>query len=906
MSVYDSQSFDYQRLEHHKDLASLARDVLEQIANLGCFHTIVFRLRETKYPYVWTPEEVVDDEVLESCAKAKQVEQQLDYLIAEELSSRSAEMENRALSLKSFSSLELDTSADQVFLAMPIILCESLMGSLVCFGTLPADDLVQELEEFVLRVSQLSIFSGTEKSKDEPYKRLIDNSDAIFFTADETFRVSFISERALDFFGISPEDFIASKHISLTDLVHPDDQRQVYSLLSEMRKRRRSFEEEFRVVNRVTGKVRWLLTRFVPIRGEKGAELHWDGFGFDISARKEAQEALATQSKKIRALYTVSSAIRGFLDPANVAHRGLGALSDATEADAGLCYLFDIHKPDILKLIAHTGFSPEFPSRVERMAELPSLSRFVATHGQAMVVPDLRADPRASKLLSENEAMRSAVLVPISVEDRTIGTLGLFSSKTGHFEGGDVMLIGAAANQIGLAARQARLFEAFKRQTKILTALYRVSHELSRNLSLEEIFQNAFGIIQEELGLRRLWLGLLNETATRVIGQAAYGPGWRKKLVEVNVEISGSAHPLARVVKKRSPIVIENPEEVLKELGVKRIVSRLGISSLVLVPLISSGQVLGVLAVQPGVSEDALSEEELGILTSLANEIASIVFMKRLEERMAESEKMRTVGLLAAGVAHNFNNLLQAILGQASLIEMQSTEPERIAKATQTIQDAATKGAGLVRQLLSFAQLEEPKLEACNVNEAIEKELRGINGQEPKGQSLKLNLAKELPSAQFDRTQLRRIISALVVNARDAMPEGGVTEIFTDSIFLDERNPHFEVPYGHYVRIGVRDEGVGMDEETRRRCFEPFFTTKNVDPVTGIGMSGSGLGLAAAYALAKRNGGRLVAEGRLGKGAVFTLYLPVSGEEAVSLKVVNDNGRKLSSIPTHRDRSIER
>ena len=98
-------------------------------------------------------------------------------------------------------------------------------------------------------------------------------------------------------------------------------------------------------------------------------------------------------------------------------------------------------------------------------------------------------------------------------------------------------------------------------------------------------------------------------------------------------------------------------------------------------------------------------------------------------------------------------------------------------------------------------------------------------------------------------------------------------------IEIDEDSPHYEVPYGHYVRVGVRDSGRGMDEETRSRCFEPFFTTHNVDPSTGIGMSGAGLGLAAAYALSRRNGGRLVVDSRLGHGSVFTLYLPVFEED---------------------------
>ena len=119
------------------------------------------------------------------------------------------------------------------------------------------------------------------------------------------------------------------------------------------------------------------------------------------------------------------------------------------------------------------------------------------------------------------------------------------------------------------------------------------------------------------------------------------------------------------------------------------------------------------------------------------------------------------------------------------------------------------------------------------------------------------------------------------MNASEAMDDGGVVEVFSDSISIDSESPHFEVPYGRYIRIGVRDDGIGMDSEILRRCFEPFYTTKDVDPGSGIGMTGAGLGLAAAYALARRNGGRLVADSRPGHGSLFTLYVRVADKDVI-------------------------
>lgn len=717
------------------------------------------------------------------------------------------------------------------------------------------------------------------RGSEERYRRLVENSDAIIFHTDPAQIITFISRRAMDFFGIAPEDFVSTRPVSWLELIHPDDRERVEILVQEMRHAVSSFDEEFRVINRVTGQVRWLLTRLMPIRGARGEIVGWDGFGIDITGRREAQDALVVQSKKVRALYTVSSAIRGFLDPVHIASRGLHALCDATGADAGVCYLFSPLGSENLRLITHHGLSGELFSRLDDATNLPNLSTYVARHGQPIVVPDIRNDPRASAVLAE-EGIRSALLVPITVEDEILGTLALFSRSVGRFDGGDVMLVSAASNQIGLAARQADLFASHKRQARKLSALYRASHELSRNVSLDDIFLQAFTIIRDELGLKRLWLGLLNELGTRLVGQAAYGPGLKRKLVEINMDISGSDNPIAMVVRRQEPMVITAPHEVMEQAGLRRIFNRLDIEEVVLVPLVSGGQTLGVLAVQPSEDESALSDEDIALLRSLAAEIAAVLFAKRLEERIAEGDKMRTAGLLAAGIAHNFNNLLQAILGQASLLEIQGHSPEKIQRASRLIHDAATKGAGLVRQLMSFAQLEQPKREPCDCNYLVEAAVRSaqeVTGTRTRAQ---IALADDLPRIYVDPGQLRQVLSNILLNAFDAAKESSHVEVETERVEVDERSPLYEMPYGEYVRISIRDHGRGMDEDTRKRCLEPFFTTKNVDPVSGIGMSGTGLGMAAAYALTRRNGGHMVIESRPGHGTVVTMYVPAQAERA--------------------------
>jgi PAS domain S-box-containing protein len=716
----------------------------------------------------------------------------------------------------------------------------------------------------------------------ERYHRLIEHSDAVIFNTDPSFVLTYLSRRSLDLLGITPEEFSAKPNLRWFDLVHPDDRLRVEQRAFEMKSSVSNFEDEFRIINQVTGRVRWLLAKLVPIIENDGKVAGWDGFAIDTTTRREALEALNIQSKKIRALYTVSTAIRGYLDPANIASRGLSSLCDATGADAALCYLHPASGPRKLTLAAQHGFSADLADRLEVIPNLGHLAAFVSQNRQPVVIPDIGDDPRTIEMSVEEDVPRSLVMVPIAVEDQVLGALGLFSQQVARFDGGDVMLISAAANQIGLAARQAYLFSAYRKQTKNLAALYRMSHELSKNLPLDQIFQHAFTIIRDELGLKRLWLGLLNETGTRIIGQSAYGSGWKRQLVEINVEVSGREHPIARVVASGKPVVIDNAAEVLREFGVKRIFSRLAINAVTLVPLKYNDQVLGVLAVQPITGEAVHDEEALTLLGSLSNEIAAILMTKRLEERIDQGEKMRTASLLAAGIAHNFNNLLQAMMGQASLLEMQRVSENQVRRAAKIITESAQKGATLVKQLLSVAHLEEPHLEASDINDIIERSLRSFANLLKSEQTITLKLEEQLPKASVDQSHLVRILASLISNASEAMERHGVVEVFTESLLVDRNSPHYEVPFGRYVRVGVRDNGSGMDEETRRRCFEPFFTTKDIDPSSGLSLSGAGLGLAAAYALARRNRGRMAVESKPGQGSLFTIYLQV-----------HDGGREL-------------
>ncbi len=723
--------------------------------------------------------------------------------------------------------------------------------------------------------------NGKAHSGPAPFDKLVESSQAVFLTTDCEFHIAWASRRAMDFFGETPENLVGK---DLRELVHPDD-REYLGELKDDTKSSFSFEEEFRLLNRATNRERTVLLQCTPLFDENRNQSGWTAIGIDLSSRAEAQAALETQTKKVQALYSVSAAIRGHLDPVTIGNRGVQAVLDAVQASAAVCYLCPPEDPSRLTLVAHRGFGSGFSDRAQKSPQFLGFARTVAEGRQPVVVQSLAKDKRFPLSFSQDEGMKSAVLVPILIENEAFGTLGLFDKSEGKFGGSDVLLLSAAASQIGLSARQANLFTAYRRQTRNLLAIYRISHELSALKSLEEVFEQAFQILRDELGLKRLWVGLLSEGGTTLTGTAAFGPGWKRKLIELVIGVRDESHPLAEVVKSKRAMIVENPQAMLGKFGLERFFTRFGLNSLALAPLVTRGEVLGVLAAQPGAGV-RVDDEELGLLSSIASEIAALINTRRLEEKISESEKTQSMALLAAGIAHNFNNVLQAVLGQASLLEMQKLAPDQVERSAKSITESATRGATLVRQLLSVANLEEARRVSVNVNDLLRREQDELVRLIPPHHTLKFTLKKDLPKIMVDPVHLHRILHALVKNAVEALRNRGfLIQVFSDSVHVDGRSLHFEVPEGDYVRVGVRDNGIGMDAETKRRCFDPFFSTKNVDPGTGLGLRGEGLGLAAAFALARKNGGRLTVDSRPGQGSLFTLYIP-SEAAVVETKVV--------------------
>jgi PAS domain S-box-containing protein len=267
-----------------------------------------------------------------------------------------------------------------------------------------------------------------------------------------------------------------------------------------------------------------------------------------------------------------------------------------------------------------------------------------------------------------------------------------------------------------------------------------------------------------------------------------------------------------------------------------------------------------------------------------------------IENQLRQAQKMEAVGQIAAGVAHDFNNILAVIQGHAELQLSMGAPDASLTESLQEISQAANRAASLTRQLLAFSRKQMLRPRALNLPEVLanlNKMLQRIIGEHI---HLSIQCADQLPPVLADQVNLEQIVINLSVNARDAMPRGGPLTISAELANVDvkhkEQQP--DALLGTFVKLSVADKGIGMDQNVRRKIFEPFFTTK------GVG-KGTGMGLATVYGIVKQHQGWIEVESQPGVGSVFTVYLPLAHGE---VKKTSEDGTDLIRAADVKPRTI--
>jgi signal transduction histidine kinase len=396
--------------------------------------------------------------------------------------------------------------------------------------------------------------------------------------------------------------------------------------------------------------------------------------------------------------------------------------------------------------------------------------------------------------------------------------------------------------------------------------------------SLRAVMQEATGLAARTLAVERasIWLFIEGRSAIRcfdlfersknqhsegAVLRAADFPSYFRALEERRDV------PAARA--REDPMTRELREAYLEPLG---------IVSMLDAPVFREGQVVGVVC-HEHVAPRTWTTEDQDFAGSVADRVAAHLEeaareaaearARTLEAHALEGRKMHALGRLAAGVAHDFRNILAVVMALAHEIAGDTSALERVRKAAHQIEKAARRGEAMTQDLLAFGREEGNAPRVLDVGELMESMAGVLRAAVGKTHALALRIARPLGRVLADASQLERSVLNLVLNARDAMPSGGAVDVSVSEARVTDGSG---AP-GVYVVIEVADTGIGMDEVTRERMFEPFFTTKAPG-------KGSGVGLAVVYRAVEHAGGFLHVESAPGRGTRIRVYLPRVSAEA--------------------------
>lgn len=466
----------------------------------------------------------------------------------------------------------------------------------------------------------------------------------------------------------------------------------------------------------------------------------------------------------------------------------------------------------------------------------------------------------ASPEAVEAELVRAQGPTPFVLEVRTAnGELRLITGGYQEFPEAQLLyLLFADQTDLHLARR---LLTNLTRATGRLSGLEYL-HELARQLATT-------------LNARYAYVGKL-AAPDRVQGLVLWADGGFQTPSEY--ELSGT--PCENVITKSACLFPHGVRDLFPE---DPELQQLQVESYIGTPLrTKDGKPLGILWVcdtRPMPDMPVLTEILLAIAERASAELERLQLDEELRivrEQLIQAQRMESIGQMAGGIAHDFNNLLTAILGNIEMAQSALPEENPAQKYLADAIKAIEKASEFTRLLLTFARRQPMNLQTVNLNSIVLESLTLAQRWLPSNITVRTELSESLWLIEADPTQLNQVLQNLLLNAREAMPNGGVLTIETSNVVIDEEyaRAHYEVIPGDYVLLAVSDTGEGMLPEVRKRIFEPFFSTRTE-------RQGSGLGLAVVYGIVKQLGGHIWVYSERGKGTTFKLYFPRAVSEAL-------------------------
>ncbi|MBM3880059.1 MAG: GAF domain-containing protein [Verrucomicrobia bacterium] len=568
---------------------------------------------------------------------------------------------------------------------------------------------------------------------------------------------------------------------------------------------------------------------------------------------------LRARCERLALLYQVSQVIHSTLEPEEALRLILREAVRLMRAASGSVVLVN-PTTDFLEIQAAHGL----PSRAHelRLRVGEGVTGWVARTGQAARVGDVRQDARYIMVRPE---VRSELAVPVVVNGEVRGVINVDADRAEAFSVEDQQLLEELASQAAVVIRHTWLYEQLRLKVRLFESLASVSQTINSALNLDEALQ---GITREAAALMNARLAsvrLVDETGEWLDLRAHSGAG-SAYLARPRLALVDSL--LGTVVRRKKSLQVENVQTSSRYQSVE-VARQEGLVSLLSVPLVFRSQAIGTLNVYTG-DPHSFSNEEIRILTALAELSAIAIEKARLyervvnaEEQLRQAERLSALGLLAAEVAHEIRNPLAVMKLLYHSLDLRFGDGDPRNRDAQVMGEKMDQLNRLVERVLDFARSTEPKPAQVQVNRLID-DLTLLTRHKLRQQQvvLECRLGAELPLIRADATQLEQAFLNLTLNAVEAMPQGGTLTIVTRPVRLSRKSAA-----ATHVSVSFRDTGGGMTEEQRRRAFTSLLSTTKP--------KGTGLGLALVAKIVEAHGGRARVRSRLGVGTQITLVLPV-------------------------------
>jgi PAS domain S-box-containing protein len=678
-------------------------------------------------------------------------------------------------------------------------------------------------------------------------------------------------DEALDkLFGLPPGKSARSLDQFIA-LVHPDDRAGVMEHAERCATEGADFDLEFRIVVPDSA-TRWVYDRGKTFFGEDGEPAYMTGACVDVTERKLTEEALRDESHNLEILNRIGSAIASELDLERVVQLVTDAAVELTGAQLGaFFYNVEDEKGESYTLYTLSGVPR---SAFENFPMPRNTHVFGPTfRGEGVMrSDDITKDPRYGKnppyygKPKGHLPVVSYLAVPVMGRSgEVIGGLFFGHAEVARFtERHERLMLGIAA-QAAIAIDNARLYQAAQQANETLER--RVSEALAERKLLADIVETTDALVQIS-DLHFNFLGINKASADEFERIFGIRPKVGDNMLELLADKPEHRAALEAVWSKA--LAGEEFTEIA-ELGdsdLDRRFYEMKYNSL----RDQEGRLIGAYQFAYDVTDRLRDQQRLA----------------DTEEALRQSQKMEAVGQLVSGLAHDFNNVLGAVVAAFDMIRRRADEPARVGRFAEAGLEAAKRGAKLTSQLLAFSRKQRMELTPLFVCDVIEAVLDMLNRTLGPMVEVELGLNPAPVPVLADPTQVEMTILNLALNARDAMPEGGKLYIATKLRHITD-DP--ELAPGEYVELTVRDTGVGMDEETLRRAIDPFFTTKPVG-------KGTGLGLAQVYGSARQAGGTVRIESKPGRGTTVRVFFPKtdqSVERAAKERATTDHARGSTS-----------